>query len=228
MIEKNEPELIEDSFLISFNNNIIPIQDKQDKLIDEHNISNNKIKKQKEFLNKKNKMFFNELEKLYTTNILLKNKLNEVLNEKKRLNQLIIKLEQQIKLSKKINSENNKNNLLENGDKKDKMSKIELYRKKKRKRRKKNEIKNSKNLNCGNNKNNMMENDEKKDKLSNIELYRKKKRKRRKKNEIKNIYNCTFSNCGKSYPSKGSLNMHIKLKHQNEQFYNFDKGLIKD
>jgi hypothetical protein len=184
MIEKNEPELIEDSFLNSFNNNIIPIQDKQDKVIDEHNISNKKIKKQKEYLNKKNKMFFNELEKLYTTNILLKNKLNEVLNEKKRLNQLIIKMEQQIKLSKKINSENNKNSPLENGDKKDKMSKIELYRKK--------------------------------------------KRKRRKKNEIKNIYNCAFSNCGKSYPSKGSLNMHIKLKHQNEQFYNFDKGLIKD
>ena len=184
MIEKNEPELIEDSFLNSFNNNIIPIQDKQDKVIDEHNISNNKIKKQKEYLNKKNKMFFNELEKLYTTNILLKNKLNEVLNEKKRLNKLIIKMEQQIKLSKKINSENNKNSPLENGDKKDEMSKIELYRKK--------------------------------------------KRKRRKKNEIKNIYNCAFSNCGKSYPSKGSLNMHIKLKHQNEQFYNFDKGLIKD
>ena len=183
MIEKNEPELIDDSCLTSFNNNLIPIQDKQNIYIDKQNTSNNIIKKQKDYLNKKNKLFFRELEKLYTKNILLKNKLNEVLNEKKRLNQLIIKLEQQIKVSKKINNENNKNNLLDN------------------------------------NKNN--------DRLTNIELYRKKKRKRRKKNEIKNLYNCTFHNCDKSYPSKGSLNMHIKLKHQNEQFYNFDKGNTK-
>ena len=183
MIEKNEPELIDDSFLISFNKNLIPIQDEQNKHIDEHNITNNIIKKQKEYLSQKNKMFFNELEKMYTTNILLKNKLSEVLNEKKRLNQLIIKLEQQIKNSKKIKG--------------------------------------------GNSKNIIIENEEEKDKLSNIELYRKKKRKRRKKNEIKNIYNCAFTNCDKSYPSKGSLNMHIKLKHQNEQFYNFNKGYIK-
>lgn len=183
MIETNEPELIDDSCLTSFNNNLIPIQDKQNIYIDTQNISNNIIKKQKDFLNKKNKLFFRELEKLYTKNILLKNKLNEVLNEKKRLNQLIIKLEQQIKVSKKINIENNKNSLLEN------------------------------------NKNN--------ERLTNIELYRKKKRKRRKKNEIKNLYKCTFHNCDKSYPSKGSLNMHIKLKHQNEQFYNLDKGNTK-
>ena len=92
MIEKNEPELIDDSCLTSFNNNLIPIQDKQNIYIDTQNISNNIIKNEKDFLNKKNKLFFRELEKLYTKNILLKNKLNEVLNENKRLNQLIIKL----------------------------------------------------------------------------------------------------------------------------------------
>ena len=33
------------------------------------------------------------------------------------------------------------------------------------------------------------------------------------KHEINNIYNCSFPNCDKSYPTKCSLNMHIKLKH---------------
>ena len=47
-----------------------------------------------------------------------------------------------------------------------------------------------------------------------MELYRKRKRQRRKKSEVVCLYNCSFLNCNKSYPSKGSLNMHIKLKHQ--------------
>ena len=58
--------------------------------------------------------------------------------------------------------------------------------------------------------------------MSIIEPYRKIKRKRRKKCEIKNIYKCSFHNCKKSYPTKGSLNMHIKLKHQKEKFYSLE------
>ena len=78
-----------------------------------------------------------------------------------------------------------------------------------------NQVKSPKKMNYEKNGNNLMIN-------NNIEPYRKKKRKRRKKTEIQNIYNCPFHKCKKSYPSKGSLNMHIKLKHQNEKFFSFD------
>ena len=54
-----------------------------------------------------------------------------------------------------------------------------------------------------------------------MELYRKRKRQRRKKSEVVCLYNCSFLNCNKSYPSKGSLNMHIKLKHKQDGFYKF-------
>ena len=47
-----------------------------------------------------------------------------------------------------------------------------------------------------------------------INIFRKRKRKRRKKSEVISKYKCPFLNCSKSYPSVGSLNMHIKLKHQ--------------
>ncbi len=50
--------------------------------------------------------------------------------------------------------------------------------------------------------------------FNSITDYIKNKRKRRKKKEIIKKYNCTFPNCDKIYSSKGSLNMHIKLKHQ--------------
>ena len=171
MIEKNEPELADDSFLLSHANNLILIQDKTNNDIDKQVISNNIAKNQIEYINNKNKSFFFEFEKLYKTNIILKNKLNDVLSEKKRLNQLIIKLENQVKSPKKMNYEKNGNDFMIN---------------------------------------------------NNIEPYRKKKRKRRKKTEIENIYNCPFHKCKKSYPSKGSLNMHIKLKHQNVKFFNFE------
>ena len=174
MIKKNEPELIDDSFLYSFQNNVIPIQDKINIDKDNHIILNKIDQMNKEYITKKNKIFFRHLEKLYIKNIILKNKLNEVMNEKKMLNQLIIKLENKMNKIKDSKKENDVNNIT--------------------------------------NDNNSV----------NIELYKKKKRKRRKKSEIKNIYSCSFNNCNKKYPSKSSLNMHIKLKHQKQKKYNFD------
>ena len=174
MIEENELELIDDSNIISFKNNKFLVQDKLDKEKDSQKAFDNMTKVQKSFLLKKNELFFEEYKKIYSKNIILKNKLNEILNEKKRLNQLIIKLEQQMNLSK------NKNNGIKND-----------------------------NLNNDGS-------------MSKIEPYRKIKRKRRKKCEIKNIYKCSFHNCKKSYPTKGSLNMHIKLKHQKEKFYSLE------
>ena len=102
MIEKSEPELMDDSFFISLKNNLIPIQDITNIDIDPKKISNNIDKKNKEFISQKNKYFFTEFENLYINNILLKNKLKKELTEKKMLNQLIAKLENQIKASKKL------------------------------------------------------------------------------------------------------------------------------
>ena len=78
MIDKNEPELVDDSFLLSLANNLILIQDKTNKDIDKQIISSNIIKNQIEYISNKNKYFFCEFEKLYKTNIILKSKLNEV------------------------------------------------------------------------------------------------------------------------------------------------------
>ena len=175
MIQKIEPELIDDSFFLSLNNNFILIQDKSNKDIEKQIISNNIVKKQIEYIKNKNKYFFFKFEKLYTSNIILKSKLNDVQSEKKKLNQIIFKLEQKLKNSKPINNEKGENGFIMNNN----------------------------NVNI-------------------IEPYRKKKRKRRKKKDIQNIYNCPFNNCNKSYPSKGSLNMHIKLKHQNQNNFTFD------
>ena len=50
--------------------------------------------------------------------------------------------------------------------------------------------------------------------IINIETpYTKRKRKRRKQKDIIKNFSCYFSNCNKSYPTKSSLNIHIKLKH---------------
>jgi len=171
MIEKKELELIDDSSFNSFANNYFLVQDKLNAEIDKQN--NNMTKAQKDYILKKNEIFFAEYKNLYSENIILKNKLKEILNEKKRLNQLIIKLEQQMDLSKKKNNEKNDN------------------------------FRTNENMKI-------------------IEPYRKIKRKRRRKCEIKNIYKCSFYNCNKSYPTKGSLNMHIKLKHQKDKFYSLE------
>ena len=180
MITKKDPELIEVSIPISFPKNRIPIQDTQNINLNEQNQSFYITKKQKDFIIATNKSFFHEFCKLYSKNILLKLKLNELINEKKELNQIIIKKENQRKKLKKSKKSKNVNKS-ENNDIDD------------------------------NNIDNKV-----------ITYYRKKKRLRRKKNEIIYVYNCNLPNCNKSYPTKGSLNMHIKLKHKNDLAFNLD------
>ena len=176
MITKKDPELIGVSIPISFPKNIIPIQDKQNINLNQQIQPSNITKKQKDFIIKTNKSFFLEFGKLYTKNLLLKSKLNKLLNEKKHLNQIIIKQEKQRKKIKKVKTVNNQEN---------------------------------KDIKVNNNQNRLT-------------YYRKRKRIRRKKKEIVYAYNCIYSNCKKSYPTKGSLNMHIKLKHKNDLVYNLD------
>ena len=57
--------------------------------------------------------------------------------------------------------------------------------------------------------------------------YIKRKRIRRKKKEIITKFSCNFPNCNKSYPTKCSLNMHIKLKHQQKNSDNLNNENIK-
>ena len=177
MIEKKDPELIGISLPMSFSKDIIPIQDKLNIDLNQQIISSIISKKENDFIIKTNKTFFHEFGKLYSKNILLKAKLNELLKEKKSLSQIIIKKEQQIKKDKK--------------KKKEEIYSVE-------------ENNNNKSINI-------------------MQYYRKKKRIRRKKKEINYIYNCNFPNCNKKYPTKGSLNMHIKLKHQKNMIYNYSK-----
>ena len=177
MFTKTDPELIEVSIPTAYSKEIIPIQDKLNMELNHQIISNIISKKEKDFIIKKNKSFFDEFGKLYTKNILLKAKLNELLKEKKTLSQIIIKKEQQIKNKKRDKKEEN-NSVEENN--------------------------NNKNINS-------------------LQYYRKKKRITRKKKEITYVYNCNFPNCNKKYPTKGSLNMHIKLKHQKNMLYNYSK-----
>ena len=164
MFTKNYSEAFEAFLKNNFSPNKIPIQDKIKEQYNLQSISQNIINKQKKIITDTNKLFFSEFSKLYYQNILLKNRLLKVLDEKKKLNQIIIKYEQEISKSqkeRKIEETNNKDN---------------------------NE--------------------------NRINIFRKRKRKRRKKNEVISKYKCPFLNCSKSYPSVGSLNMHIKLKHQ--------------
>ncbi len=174
MFTKNFVDSFEAPLSMIFSNNIIPIQDMMNEEYNLQFISPNITNKEIEFISQTNKSFFNEFSKLYNDNILLKNKLARVLDEKRKLNKIITKYEQEI-------SKTNK----ENG-----------------------EIKGEENIDKTVSGNKMV-------------FYRKIKRKRRKKAEIICVYKCPFFNCYKSYPSKGSLNMHIKLKHKQEGLYKF-------
>ena len=144
-------------------NNMIQFQDIPFLIKNQFLLANTIISKaQKEFINKSNTEFFTKFKIIYMKNIELNNKLNELIAERKRLKDIIIKLDKKLK---------NKN-IINNDIKNDNDSLI------------------NKNI---------------------ITPYR--KRKRRKKIEISNKYYCTFPNCDKGYPSKCSLNKHIKLKH---------------
>ena len=167
MFTKNYSEAFEAFLKNNFSPNKIPIQDKIKEQYNLQSISQNIINKQKKLIDETNKSFFNEFSKLYYKNIFLKNKLANALDEKKKLNQIIMKHEQEISKNNKIN-----------GEKKNKEDDDNI----------------------------MIEN--------RMNYYRKRKRKRRKKSEVICNYKCPFLKCNKSYPSKGSLNMHIKLKHQ--------------
>ena len=97
--------------------------------------SDNNIPEQKEFIIKTNNSFFNEFVKLYTKNMFLKSQLNEILKEKNKLSQIIIKLEQEKKKKnkegKEIEINDNMNINYEN---------LIFYRKTKKVRRKKKDI----------------------------------------------------------------------------------------
>ena len=166
MYAKQDTEMFKASLSKIFSNNIIPIQGKQNEEYNLQIFCPNITNKQKEFIIETNKLFFKEFSKQYYNNIFLKNKLAKVLDEKKKLNQIIMKHEHEFSKNNKINGENK------------------------------------------------MEENEEKIKGNKMNFYRKRKRKRRKKNEVICKYKCPYLNCNKSYPSKGSLNMHIKLKHK--------------
>ena len=113
MIEKQNSILNKGTFPILFSDNIVP--------------------EQKEFIIKTNISFFNEFVKLFKKNLLLKSQLNEILIEKKKLSQIVIKLEQERKKKNKEGKEidENMNVNYEN---------VVFYRKTKKIRRKKKDI----------------------------------------------------------------------------------------
>ena len=167
MFKEKYPEMVQSFLPMKFLNNIKSFQDNL------NSVYNSQIspiyinKKEKEFIVSNNKAFYLNYKKIYNKNIELKKKLKELVIEKKRLFDSIIKSEQKIINSLCLNNE--------------KSTKADL--------------------NITNNYNYI------------FTPFTKKKRIRRKKTEIINKYKCNFPNCDKSYPSKCSLNMHIRLKH---------------
>ena len=171
MLKEKNLDYFGNSFQMHFQNNMFSNQDNINLKLNQQIELFKITKKEKDFITRNNKSFYKEFKNILLKNIELRNKLNELIAEKKRLYDIIIKMEHRIQ---------NSNNL--------------DYK----------EVK-SKSQNIKNN-------------MSNIIIpYNKRKRIRRKKTEITNIYNCDFPNCDKRYPSKSSLNMHIKLKHQKQK-----------
>ena len=127
MFTKNYSEAFEAFLKNNFSPNKIPIQDKIKEQYNLQSISQNIINKQKKLIDETNKSFFNEFSKLYYQNILLKNRLLKVLDEKKKLNQIIIKYEQEISKSQK-EKKIEETNIMDN-----KENRINIFRKRKRK-----------------------------------------------------------------------------------------------
>ena len=170
MIPLKNQDLFETSIPRTFSNQINFFQDKSNLDLENRIMISNITNNQRNFIVEKNKYFFEEFKKLYSKNILLRKRLNELLTNKKELHQQIIKYEQNEKKIKKKakNEEKEKNNENNNSN----QPVVEI-----------------------------------------TDPYFKKKRKRRKKSELISKHNCFYPNCNKSYPTKSSLNMHIKLKH---------------
>ena len=113
-------------------NNLISFQDTPILIPNPFLLSNIIIKKQKEFIISNNQVFYEKYKDLYMQNVELKNKLEELITEKKRLKNNIINLDKKLKKNIYLNNnEKNKNN-------KEKSSNFSPYRK--RIRRKKVEI----------------------------------------------------------------------------------------
>ena len=176
MIEEKYPKAIETLLQFQFQRNINHFQDNIYSSLNHQFIPSFITPKQEDFIIKNNKLFYKEYKQLYKKNIELRNKLNEIIEEKKSLNDKINKFLQQ---NKKFTNLNIKE-LFNNSN--DKIHYVNI-----------------------------------------LNTYIKTKRKRKKKAEIITKYTCSYPNCNKNYPSKCSLNMHIKLKHQNQYSLDFLK-----
>ena len=172
MIPPKHQDLIETSVYRTFSNRINLFQDKSALRLEESIMIPNITNNQRKFIDEKNKYFFEEFKKIFTKNILLRKRLNELLLCKKELHQQIIKLQQKTKNTKNKSKSEEKEKNNDNSKSKIKLPFFEI-----------------------------------------ANPYFKKKRKRRRKSELISKHNCFYPNCNKSYPTKSSLNMHIKLKH---------------
>ena len=110
-------------------NNLISFQDTPILIPNPFLLSNIIIKKQKEFIISNNQVFYEKYKDLYMQNVELKNKLEELITEKKRLKNNIINLDK--KLIKEDLDDKKQNNKISNFKK----NIIEPYRKRIRRKR---------------------------------------------------------------------------------------------
>ena len=135
MIKEKNLDYFGNSLQMLFQNNMISNQDNINSTFNQQIELFKITKKQNDFIIRNNKSFYQKFKNLLLKNIELKNKLNEVTAEKKRLYDIIIKMEQKIKKSKNIDNKiiksksQNINNNISNI--------INPYNKRKRIRRKK-------------------------------------------------------------------------------------------
>ena len=107
MISGKSLENLEGFWPLGLFNNNISLQDISLLLSNKYLSMNFITKTQKDFIIENNKEFFIKFKSAYLQNEDLKNKLNKLLEEKKRLKKIIINLDKKIK---KINLSNNKDN----------------------------------------------------------------------------------------------------------------------
>lgn len=171
MINKQGTALIKGPFPRICMVQLNPLQAKFNSQLSQFPIYDNVIGNEEEYFKQRNKTFFRNFSNLHHINLDLKYRLFNLINEKRNLKQIILKLEQQILKDTKKTEEKIDTNIINDNNKSTIVTKI-------------------------------------------IDNYIKRKRKRRKKSELVTLHYCNYPNCNKSYPSKGSLKMHIKLKHQ--------------